>query len=1268
MTRSAGSSKYDDLFFATVVDSYVSKKSNPRFLRRDWLADAVAERLKVATCRFLLLTAEPSAGKSTFMAQLAHDHPDWPRYFIRRDQRQPLANAGARSFLMRVGFQLAETYPNLLARDDIVLDVDQEVGAVDTTGEVLGIDIKKLVASPFYQRVMVKVKQTVEQTGGSIRGIRIDTVIANPRLLSLNDLQELALFDPARRLRARHTRRKVVILVDALDELRYHDTKDNILQWLTGCPVDDLPDNVRFVLTSRPPDQALRLFHNTQKANVETIALELDEGDTAPTEIRVHLQKDVLTYADQLVAQEKLKPYWAQVGKEPAAFAADAAVKAEGNLGYLDAIGRALDQAIDQNDAATVRALLSLRELPRELGGLYAFFLNKVQERVTDLKVKVKDPSTGETVYVRVWEGVYLPILGVLSVAFAPLSTQQTHDLGQIDVSLPVTSSHLDRLQNFLDPVRDGYRLYHSSLAEFLSAPQTAETAPGLYCDPTEWHGCIADHYWRIFHSQPEACDLYGWHHVPAHLVRADQGEKLRQLLLDFAWLQAKLGATDVTSLIADYDLLPGDPDVQQVGDALRLSAHVLAGDKAQLWTQLYGRLMGEKFPAIQEMLAEWPKQPWLRPLRPSLTAPGEGLLGTLAGHTSGVSAVAVYDGGRRAISASWDGTLKVWDLESSQVLRTLEGHSDSVRAVAVYDGGRRAISASKDHTLKIWNLESGQELCTLKSHSDSVEAVAVCESGGQAISASWDHTLKVWDLENGQVLHTLKGHSEAVLAVALYGGGRRAISASKDHTLKIWNLESGQELRTLEGHSEPVWAVAVYNGGRRAISASGDKTLKIWDLEGGKALRTLEGHDWPVYSVAVYDGGRRAISSSLDRTLKVWDLEGGKVLRTLRGDSDSVYSVAVYNGGQRAISASGDHTLKLWDLEGGQKLHTQESHTEWVTVVVVYDGGRRAISGSLDHALKIWDLESGQVLHTLVGHKHDVLSVAVYDGGRRAISASRDDTLKVWDLESGEPLRTLDGHNWVNTVAVYDGGRRAISGLSDGSLKVWDLESYQEQCTLKGHTGQVRAVVVHDGGQRAISASNDHTLKVWDLSKAGLESGQALRTLEGHTDSVGAVVVYDRGRRAISASDDTTLKVWDLEGDQEPCTLAGHARHVISGTNLDIGVNAVAVYDDGRRAISASRDKTLKVWDLERCQEVHTLEGHTGWVNEVAVYDHGQWAISASSDNTLRIWDLESGVCLAKFSGDSGFTICRVAPDDRTVVAGDAGGQVHILRLEGAI
>jgi WD40 repeat protein len=110
--------------------------------------------------------------------------------------------------------------------------------------------------------------------------------------------------------------------------------------------------------------------------------------------------------------------------------------------------------------------------------------------------------------------------------------------------------------------------------------------------------------------------------------------------------------------------------------------------------------------------------------------------------------------------------------------------------------------------------------------------------------------------------------------------------------------------------------------------------------------------------------------------------------------------------------------------------------------------------------------------------------------------------------------------------------------------------------------------------------------------------------------------------------------------------------------------VYGVAVTADGKRAVSASYDYTLKWWDLETGRELRTLEGHSGTVCGVAVTADGRRAASASSDFSLRVWDLEAGLLIVTYHCDVGVSCCVFA-GDQTIVAGDAGGHLHFLRLE---
>ncbi len=92
--------------------------------------------------------------------------------------------------------------------------------------------------------------------------------------------------------------------------------------------------------------------------------------------------------------------------------------------------------------------------------------------------------------------------------------------------------------------------------------------------------------------------------------------------------------------------------------------------------------------------------------------------------------------------------------------------------------------------------------------------------------------------------------------------------------------------------------------------------------------------------------------------------------------------------------------------------------------------------------------------------------------------------------------------------------------------------------------------------------------------------------------------------------------------------------------------------------------DKTLQIWDLATGRA--TLTGHTDWARALALTPDGTKAVSGSEDNTLKVWDPATGEEIMTFEGESPFNCCAVAPDGKTIVAGDEAGIVHFLRMEG--
>lgn len=195
---------------------------------------------------------------------------------------------------------------------------------------------------------------------------------------------------------------------------------------------------------------------------------------------------------------------------------------------------------------------------------------------------------------------------------------------------------------------------------------------------------------------------------------------------------------------------------------------------------------------------------------------------------------------------------------------------------------------------------------------------------------------------------------------------------------------------------------------------------------------------------------------------------------------------------------------------------------------------------------------------------------------------------------------------------------------------------------TLQSHRSPITCVAFHPIFSSLASGSEDTTIKIWDW-----ELGELERTVKGHTKAV-LDVDYGGprgGTLLASCSSDLTIKLWDPSDEYKNIrTLPGHDHSVSSVRFIPSG--AAGNPTSGNLLVSASRDKTLRIWDVTTGYCVKTLQGHADWVRAVTPSFDGRYLLSASNDQIARLWDASSGETKTTFLGhEHVIECCAFAP-----------------------
>lgn len=287
-----------------------------------------------------------------------------------------------------------------------------------------------------------------------------------------------------------------------------------------------------------------------------------------------------------------------------------------------------------------------------------------------------------------------------------------------------------------------------------------------------------------------------------------------------------------------------------------------------------------------------------------------------------------------------------------------LEGHGGPIKGVAVSPDGATALTASFDYSVGIWDLESGNLHQWAEGHDAAVNAVAFLPDGRHVLSAGDDFTMILWDLETGTAEQRFSGHKGKLLAIAVSPDGRFAATAGWDGDIGIWEIETGARLKWLDGHKANVNDVVFSGDGRWLYSASYDGTIRRWDLSTGREL-TLVRHGFGVNHLVLNEAAGWLAYGAVDGAVRAIDLASEEEIADLTADRRPILALAPDPEGRRLAVGDGQGYIMVIDTEAWTIERDFHAAAEGPIWALAWDGaGDRLLAGGLADEAALWPLE----------------------------------------------------------------------------------------------------------------------------------------------------------------------------------------------------------------------------------------------------------------------------------------------------------------------
>ncbi len=751
-----------------------------------------------------------------------------------------------------------------------------------------------LVPERFIQSIAAQLATQIEPYREVISHLNIESITS----LDTSSMFKLLLIEPLSKISVDNDH---IIIIDGLDEALYYGS-NNIVKLLHEW-LDELPGWIKLVITSRKVISILSLFDFYKPYEIEVN--------------RTDNRKDIKDYALVMLQQYSGDVYTNDRLNEVAKEIAD---RSEGIFLYVKTVVQSIISGNIQIE--------ELNSMPPGLGGMY---LSNFMRLYPD------KPSFNEI----------RPILQVILAAYDALDARKICDY--LGISELEVKQSLAKINEFF-PEKDGtYSSFHKSIADWLTA-YGYQDHPYL-CDLVEGHSRILQSLERQW-EQKEISD-YLLYYLPKHMYYSDKKENLKKLLTDFDFLEKRCSVQGIYGLLEDYKLLDSDEVNGTSGSGLSFwDEHMRQKEistfhrdinmdkKVRIvkefvfrnaeFLQLYGDVSGffrqqvynqgindvvyngADFKLSEDSLVLDDSFRDTYDLFPAVNK-------TLYEHKLGIADLSLTSDGKKLVSASFDNTVKLWNLKNGECIRTVKYNKTPESVTIASDGSFVAVAGlPEDFAVLVYDENLELLLLKLENHTERVRKIKLSGDNKFLVSCGSDGKVLLWDLRTREIVFE-RQYASKVLGCDLSADGNMIALVTGENLVEVWNVEFDSLVFSKSFNKGEFRVVMLSKSCKELVIGGGnDKTTEIWDIVNDNQLYTIEGHGTITYDLFLDAADKILVTSGKDKYLKVWDFKTGTLLKTFEGHSRITRRIAGTSDLSTIVTGGGwnsDYQIKIWDV-----------------------------------------------------------------------------------------------------------------------------------------------------------------------------------------------------------------------------------------------------------------------------------------------------------------------------------------------------------------